>query len=50
VFGGANKWLPLLGPGWWSGKQKADVIEFLQAKIQEGDIGQRDWQGCFQDS
>jgi hypothetical protein len=38
VFRGANKCLPLLGPGWWSGKEKADVIEFIQAQIQERGI------------
>jgi hypothetical protein len=38
VLRGAGKCLPLPGPGWWSGKQEADIIEFLTAQIEERNI------------
>jgi len=38
VLSGGDKCLPLPGPALWSGKQKADVIEFFLAQIEERGI------------
>jgi len=38
VLSGGGKCLPLPGPAWWSGKQKADVFEFFLAQFQERGI------------
>ena len=47
VLRATRKCLPLPGPGFWSGKQKADVIDFFMAEVTERDIPVRETAKAF---